>query len=423
MRVGVIIERKNYYRLLGPVVDAALEREWEVVCFHDHAQSREGMKGYEFPSVDAVPRFLHGAPRVETYRGRDALPDAISTAGVDVVISITTPPDTKRPLAAKWITLQNSGELLSLLTRRILAADRIVLHSPWWLEFGFEFLRARGLSTPGDALEREIRRKSVVVGFPEFDQARMIDPEGVRRRFGIPSGKPVVVLLPYPFRSNPHTAWARWVYRPGDRMWRRIRLHLAGERHLTPLIARGWDDAAVARAVRAFCDANGAHLVVKSRLKDPVPRYLRRVADLTLYDESHYPATILEVVSVADLCVHFYSNAVIEAGGLGVRSLSICPALGDMGIPEGEAHISAQFSRKEGSLYQFRGVAETMGIGEAIERLPGMRLADFAVDPAARAAWMEKFLGFSDGKSAARLLDVAATLVKGSTAKALRHHP
>jgi len=29
MRVAFLIERRNYYRLFGPIVDRALERGWE----------------------------------------------------------------------------------------------------------------------------------------------------------------------------------------------------------------------------------------------------------------------------------------------------------------------------------------------------------------------------------------------------------
>ena len=61
MKLGVVIERTNYYRLLAPVVDAALARGWEVVCFHDYAQPRTGTKGYEFPAVEVAPRFRNGA--------------------------------------------------------------------------------------------------------------------------------------------------------------------------------------------------------------------------------------------------------------------------------------------------------------------------------------------------------------------------
>ncbi len=414
MRVAFVVERKNYYRLLGPVVDAALARGWTVICLHDYAQPRRGIKGYEFPAVDMVPPFRHGVPRLEIYHGSDSLADTIRTIGSDAVVSIVSPPlefREKRAVSTMWIGLQYAAEILyHLIPPAGPAIDLIGLYSAWWLEFGLRVLRARGVTVPGDGLEREILRKSAVVGFPELDAFQMIDSAEVRQRWGIPPGKPVVALLPYPFGSNPQTLWSRWVYRPGNPVWRRLRLHLAGEQRLESLLMEGWDDLAVTRAVRAFCDANSACLLVKARAKDPVPRYLARVADFVVYDEAYYPPTILEVLAVADLCVHFYSSTVLEAVGCGVPSLSICPELNDMGTPLDWQPLF--YTREEGSAFQFRGVAETIGIAEAIECLSRKRLADFVAEPASRKRYTEKFLGFDDGRSSSRLLDLIVRLVE-----------
>jgi hypothetical protein len=410
MRLAVVIERKNYYRVLGAVVEAALGRRWQVVCLHDYAQPRTGMKASEFPSVQSAPRFRNGTPETTTYRGPDALLDAIERVEADAVISIMPPPGSPgvpRRSTAKWVSLQYSAEILYHFAPSVFGVDRVALYSPWWLDFGLAALRQSGRSVMDDALEKEICRKSVTIGCPELDEFRSVDPRDVRRRWGIPERKPVVVFLPYPFNSNPRTAWSRWVYAPGIQAWKRLRLHLAGEERLKRLVARGWDDAAVVRSVRGFCDGNGAHLVVKARQKDPVPRYLHEVADVTLYDEATHPPTILEALAVADLCIHFYSTAILEAVGVGVASLSICPELDEMGVSGRES----QFSRDEGSLYQCHGVAETRTVGEAIETLPSATLADFAVDPVAQAAYVEKFLGAADGKSGARLLDVVEEVV------------
>jgi hypothetical protein len=190
-------------------------------------------------------------------------------------------------------------------------------------------------------------------------------------------------------------------------------LTFSGQEKLAALSARRWDDRAVCRAVRAFCDANGSYLVVKGRRKDPVPAYLRRMADLTLDDQGHYPPTILEVLSVAEVCIHFYSGTVFEASACGVPSLSICPSLDDMVGLVSPWH-RAIYGREEGSLFQFPGVTATVGIGEAIETLPRRSLADFVIDPSAHNAYTRKFLGFDDARSAVRLLDAAERLVARS---------
>ena len=40
------------------------------------------------------------------------------------------------------------------------------------------------------------------------------------------------------------------------------------------------------RAIREFCDKNNGYLLVKCRKKDPAKRYLAKIADKVLYDES-----------------------------------------------------------------------------------------------------------------------------------------
>ena len=69
MRIGFVIERKNYYRLFGPIIERALARGWQVDCWHDLSQLRSGPKGLEFPDPGAVPSFRHGQPTVRPYRG------------------------------------------------------------------------------------------------------------------------------------------------------------------------------------------------------------------------------------------------------------------------------------------------------------------------------------------------------------------
>ncbi len=417
MKLGVVIERTNYYRLLAPVVDAALARGWEVLCLHDYSQPRTGMKGYEFPAIESAPLFGNGVPSLVTYEGAAKLADAIDAAEVDAVVSLTPPAastDGQQACRAKWIGLQYAGELVAHMSPSSAPGiDLLGVYSDWWLEFGLTVLRAQGQTTQGDEHERAIRQKAVVVGFPEVDQYGAIDPADVRRRWGIPPGKPVVAFLPYPFGSNPRTPWSRWVYSPRNAALKRMYLRLSRQERLASLSARLWDDRAVSRAVRAFCDANGAHLLVKGRRKDPVPSYLLRMADLTLNDQGHYPPTILEVLAVAEVCIHFYSGTVFEASACGVPSLSICPALDDMVGPV-SAWYRSIYSREEGSLFQFRGVTATIGIGEAIETLPRMSLADFVVDPAAHQTYARKFLGFDDARSSVRLLSAAERLIADS---------
>src|SRR5439155_1339625 len=142
-----------------------------------------------------------------------------------------------------------------------------------------------------------------LVGIPELDQCHWIDAAGVRRRLELEPDRPVVLYIPFQFRSiEPRTFWLRHVNRRG-RLWQQAAVWLTGRREYQPYVDGALCDRGVVGAVRDFCDANGAALVVKARAKDPVPHYLARCADRILGDNEYYPAAILELLKVSTLCV------------------------------------------------------------------------------------------------------------------------
>ncbi len=399
MRLAFLILRKNYYRLLAPAVDAALARGWDVQCWHDWSHPRRGGKASEFP--DGAPDFRHGAPRIRTFFGMTELAQRFGAEPPDAVISLDPPaPELRTASGARWVWLQYSTDIVCYPTAKgILDVDAVGAYSPYWQQKLEERYGAAG--APG-----EVRRKTVPIGVPELDAARLVDPEEVRRRFGLDPGRPVVVYLPFPLRSNPQTFWLRHVYAPPSELSRRLRVLLGRRPEYRPHVAAGWDDRTLVEALRAFCNREGALLVMKARAKDPVPGYARRLADRVVYDLSVYPATILELLGVAALCVHFYSTAAFEAVYSGVPSLCFAPEAADMGLPD--LIHDLVHNGKPGGIYNWRGAAYWQPLAEAFDGLSRWRLGDFPLNPVARREYVEQFLGPDDSRSAERLLDLAA---------------
>jgi hypothetical protein len=197
------------------------------------------------------------------------------------------------------------------------------------------------------------------------------------------------------------------VYAPSTRLVQGVRT-LLGARRYWAHATRGWNDRRLVESVRAFCDANGALLVMKARRKDPVPRYAARLADRVLYDPSHHPPTILELLAAAALCVHHYSTAAMEAACAGVPSLCLAPGPAELGPPA--SGFDAVHNGEPGGLYRWPGVAYWRPLIEGFDGLAGWKLGDFPLDPEARAAYVERFLGRDDGRSSARLIDLAERL-------------
>ena len=404
MRLGVLILRKNYYRLLGPVVEEALRRGYDVECRHDWSGPRRGGKSSEFP--DTAPVFAAGAPRVTSYGGTADLAERWRRDPPDAVISID-PPDSELRAAtkARWLWLQYGADILFQSTPTgVFDADGVALYGPRWRSWLEERFPASGMGP-------ELERKSTVVGAPELDTVHTIDPEAVRRRLGLPIARPIVLYLPFPLHSNIPTPWLRHVHTPSTRIAQGVRTILARRWDYWPHVVKGWNDRRLVEAARDFCDRHDALLVMKSRLKDPFPRYAERLADHVFYDLSHHPPTILELLSVASLCIHFYSTAVMEAAYSGVPSLCLAPRPEELG----PASYGFDFVHNgdEGGLYNEHGIAYWRPLVSAFDGLRQWALNDFPMVPEARRRYVERFLGFDDGRSAARLLDLVARMVDG----------
>jgi hypothetical protein len=405
MRLVFVVLRKNYYRVIGPVVDAALKRGWSVECWHDWDQPRSGAKGSEFP--DAMPTFRWGTPKMVVYRGEDKLVTQLGARSPDAVIALGPRP-VALPRTVRWVGLHSMTNYVHARDPLgVFNCDVVAGYSRFWLERAIEYFNDSGALRDGDErAKQEIERRFTVVGAPELDLAEAIEPKAVRERLGLPSDRPVVLYLPYPTMSNPRTFWLRHVYAPTGRVRRAIAVLAKRRFEYWRHVASDWNDRRLVAGLRAFCDANDAFLVVKSRHKEGrVPRYTRSCADLVLYDPSHYPATILELLSVASLCVHFFSSAVYESIFLGVPSLCIAPSAEDMGLPQWSRGL---FNVREGESYNVPGASYFMPLPEAFDALRRARFKDFPMDPMSRADFVRKFLGFDDTHSSERVLELVA---------------
>lgn len=417
MKLAVLIERNNYFRYLGPLIDAALARGVEVECWHNYAVPRTGPKGYEFPALESLPRFVNGRPATRCYQGARELATLLSGHGPSAVLSLTPSTwhfDGERPdLKSAWFCVPSGPEFWNLSgARGCLGSDLVGVWSPYWLRWALEYFRKSGQTRVGDEIEDAIAARAVSVGAPELDQLRLVDPEEVRRRYGLPAKRPIVLLLQYPWRSNPPTFLARRIYAEPSQALQVVSMLAARRLDAWPYVRRGWNDRHVVRAIRAFCDRNEALLVIKSRLKDPVPQYARAAADLMLYDECPYPVTILELLATSALCIHFFSTVAYEAAFSGVPSICIEPP-GLLDSPElDQAFFRKLYNSKEGESFQFRGVTTVLKVPEVIEQLPGRALGEYQLDRKAQAVYVEKFLGYGDGRSADRFLDVVHEFVE-----------
>ena len=420
MKVVFVISRMPWYQLFAPVIDAALARGWHTECWHDYSQPDGGAKGYQFPEMAAAPTLEHGSPLARAFHSREELAEWLTDDAIDAVVSIRIPQlprpaGSGRPSRSLYVELQHMTDtFVSQGPEELLTCDLVATYSDWWQRWAVDYYEAQGLVTDTVALARDLSARAACVGLPELDGVNGVDRPAVRRKWGIPPDRPVVVYFPFPQGVGRTAFWPRKIY--GEPSKARQLVNVLAHRQFQYLrhVWNGWDDLHVVAAIRRFCDRNGAFLLVKSRRKTPIPPYLQAAADHCVYDEGAYPATIVEALSVASLSLSHFSSSVLESVALGVPHICVPFSAEDYAI-ESEAEWNAFarfFNTDEGGAFQFRGASTVLRVPDLLARLPSMTLSQFALDAGARERYVRQFLAHSDGDGGGRLVDAIEHTVR-----------
>ena len=413
--IGFLIGAQTYYKMFGPAVEEALRQGIEThLLLRNPPELQQGPKAYLRPTPATVPAFAAGAPRVHRWTSDESLLALCREHGIAAVVAIWLYPrdyalcGLLRSHGIRWISLQHGVEHFILPARSFLEADATCLYGPYW--------RDRTMAFYQDTEGVDVSAKIEVTGCPELDALARIDRAEVRRRYGMPADRPVVLWLPHDYHA--YDLWEMLVFR---RDWHPRYVWQALRRRRTdvlPLLWQGVTHVQFARALRAFCDRNDAFLVVKSRRKDRPGAADRRIADCFTFDRSYHPPTILELLAVADLCVHVFSVTAMEAAAAGVPGLCLLPPAASSFIsdPHTAWRRTAEDFLAPDTLWHFEGVSRLWSLDDAVQRLPTTSLETFHMPPERRRMYLERFVGPADGESAKRLLRVVA----GETVEASR---
>lgn len=420
MRVGFLVDGQGLYKVFGPVIDYALGQSAEVsLLLWDAEIMRTGPKSYGRAEPGNVPVFLNGHPRIFQWDSPQDLAETCIRERLQAIISVWLFPhfiDACRELrrrGVRWIALQHATEHTNLPLESFAEPDATCFFSEYWLEGALARIRSLTGSS-ADRSETCWRGRMAVTGCPELDVWPRLDARQLRRQYGVPEGRPVVVWQPY--EVHEYDLWELLVLR---RDWRPRRLGRAILQHRWDLLLRAFHEPSynqLLRAMRSFCNHNEAFLISKSRIKDRPSRFDQTTADLFTHDRAYYPPTILEVLAMADLCIHILSTTALEAAHGGVPGLCVVlPShAGAFTHPIYGPKWKALTYRADGSVWNYPGVSWMMPLDKACRQLGHMRLDDFKIDPARRAEYICKYLGFDDYQNSARVWEVVETLVGNS---------
>lgn len=406
MKIGFLVERNNYFRIFGPVIDRALERGHQVFCLHDYSQPKTGPKYYQFPHINQTPNFQNGQGVSLEFIGQDALFEQIIKNNIQVVVSLDFLEKDQilyeklKERGIFWTALQCGFDSGPHSGERLFLPDRFFVYSEFWLEWMYFYLKKIGKTNKENFKDFQENLKNIVkpVGFWMVEGFDSLKKDEIKKSWGISEGKKVVLLLPFPFGSSVDKYWTKFVFGMNCPFWQKIilrSLSFIGEISKNDLgrflqqVKNRQNDICLMKSIRNFCDKNNAVLLVKCRKKDPAKNYLVEVADKVLYDENFYPSTTTQCLRVADLCISFYSMATLEGVACSVPHTCIAPDSRDWQDIQGV--LWQTIFEKAKCIYDFPGVSYLRTIYEIINSLPNQTLIDFSFDKGKQVQYLQKF--------------------------------
>jgi hypothetical protein len=289
--------------------------------------------------------------------------------------------------------------------------DMFALTTAYWRKQGLSLMKEIKRMPISTELEEEIRAKSVIVGWPQSDQLSLINPADVRRRLGIPEKQPVVVYLNWVDASSVNLRQALF---SANSIRKKLVAITQFPFQLPSVLPHLFEPSLdqVGKAIRTFCDRNGAYLLVKCRYRDKVWPIEEQIADRVIYDESYYPHTIHEVMSIASLSMGYFSFAVRESVAARVPYLSLdVVGLADRIAFKESQPVYRELS-KPGNWFNFSGVTDIMNGQKIIHDLSHKSLSDFRIDPTAFEEYYAKYLAVPGVANSETFLDVVQNLIE-----------
>ncbi len=416
--IAFIIMRLNAYRYMGPAIDEALRRSWRVECWHDVSPMGAVRKAVDYPLLELAPARFQGRARIRGFHGRYELNDLIRTRAVDVVVNLVPsiigtcgvlpPPREGRaalvllePAPCDWFTHVTDPE-------ELLQTDLFCIASDYWLEQNVQLMHETLAFDFRRCCEHHFRTRARVVGWPQTDQLRDVDPAVVRKRLGIMGDRKVLVCFNWPnfgyFGLEQELFAIDSLQKRALLLLRRLRARAVSPlRALRLLFAPHIGH--VMRALRRFCDCNDLVLVLKTRKRDPVLESERRYADLIVTDHEYYPHTVMGLMRIATLTAGFWTAGVRDSAAAGVPHLNFDVAgvrkltVAREDVPYFERHGAAN------EMWNFAGVVTSMGETDVLKRLPRLGVDVFAVKQARLEEYRRLFVGGHVGANSVAFMD------------------
>lgn len=430
MKTVFLINRINNYRHFAPLIEEGLKRNHRIECWHDYSFRKKSAKGYLFPDINNSPFHENNYPFFKhvSFNSQESLNNSIiSRKDISFFVSLSPPEfildrDSIKSFNGSWCIIMHGPDSFKEINRieekKLVPSIRKLFfpYTEHMFTMGMQFFDK--FIPFGKTYFCPTNTHVHPIGCSMFGPAlREIDAVAVRRKFDIPEGKNILLYLPYTFSdSKKHKASFAWqaafaglhIERKISKEFenntfsrapflRRLSKQLSylrrimTEHEARKWLLNGWNEPAVIRAVRTFCDNNDLQLVVKPRRKFDFSEEVYRKADIIIDDDEsqQYPSKLQELFSVSSLCMGYFSTAVIESVFCNVPFINLhCP---DVLFHDPHQHFWCPVTEK--SLFSLRGAVWNIPIPDLISNIPSEKLSRYFMKTENKERFMMLFTG------------------------------
>ena len=309
IKIGFIVQRKMYFKFLGPVINILLKKNFDIYILFNYSQSRNFGKWRDFPFLDTF--FSKQNLKKRIFFKNDELLKIINEEKIKIIGSLLPYNkfnfDKKKIKNLKWVLFQHGMDLFWNV-KELKYSDYIFLYSNYWRTLLINFFKEQKVQYNKNNL--------VVLGNPQFDMLEKLDENEIKKKYNLPIKKKIILFLPlsqpnaYFFNNKLNSFFAKFffIYPNLDSIFFRFRKKIYI--FLSYFIN---NEISVLKNISKFCKKNGYYLIIKSRSKRVLGSEFEYYSDRVFYDEQLIPSTIMELMKISSNVFSYITTSSGEA--------------------------------------------------------------------------------------------------------------
>lgn len=274
----------------------------------------------------------------------------------------------------------------------------------------------------------EINKKSFIVGDPELDSIDSLNRDEILKKHSIPArGKKIIFFDPMFIKDGYPNYFYQYYFRLYGRISKQFKQFgkhylkdcyylnirsaykiLIGLLRIYSTKTRISKYKELFLKLRRYCNDHNYLLISKSRRKSNDPPFVSELCDYYTYDKSYLPFTLSELIYISDFYVGFGGACILSAVYMDKPALifDVMPHKDDYGRYLEDIIVSWKAQTREpGSFRNYSGLITTCHWNESESKYINS-IGKMKYDKKARSDYIKTYLGFQDGKSSQRLLNV-----------------